>query len=736
MPEPEVTKTTDTTGAYPAGTLMGQGNDRLDTRNESLEEENRSKMLESGELTADLDPTLAQEKVYNFTYGVPNPQFQSPVIDSSQARDEVDGQFAEVQNGLSQTQQMLQLPQYQQYQDFTGEIEASRDKNEDLYAKSVDTIEKDYEQRRFEQEESNRLDVGFQTRQLAKMKAFGLSASAMSLMKSVQTRNEREINKLLLDKQKLLLMAQESYQSKDWTMLNEKMSQSKAITDQINAIQEQIFQDSLRSTEEIRQQTKFGWEVEDRALGKLYEYGSLYESIDQIGEEEVARLESQAGVSRGFLERYFELSQEQAAQQRIKDDLEFQKDLVDLLNELPEDQSIVIGDTTINGWAKEKFDYWQTTMVDDYGNTTLVTFNQTTGVIDSFDLGRIGNTSVANRITNVDGELYNVDPVTGTATPVMTKGKNIDPSYMSGFDQWMQSIGKVTVPFGGGTPGESMHPGWDVANEVGTAITAFKGGQVINVDTVGTGAYGKFVEVVDEQGLVWRYSHLNNAGVAIGDTISSGTYIGGMGNTGTVYTTRESSDGKARTPSAEGRAKGYGAHLDLRVYVPDKPLASQTPKGLPAGFNGDDPGKVAADIAAIAQDEDPASRYHKYLQIRSGVGQNGAAALNWFDDMYPDKNYKPSEDEAKTLAKLSKDERKSLPTAEVTSRAKKEGISFTQLTMLYDGFDAYSPVDIVRIAKEMGASYKEVEALLKGDGEKENDRWDKEAKKLAKELLK
>lgn len=731
MPEPEVQTTTDTTGAYPAGTMMGQGEDRLDTRNESLEEENRSKMLESGELTPELDPALAQEKVYNFTYGVPNPNFSSPVIDSSQARDEVDGQFAEVQNGLSQTQQMLQLPQYQQYQDFTGEVEASRGKNEDLYAKSVDTIEKDYEQRRLEQEDSNRLDVGFQTRQLARMKAFGLSASAMSLMKSVQVRNEREINKLLLDKQKLLLMAQESYQSKDWTMLNEKMAQSKAITDQINNIQEQMFQDSLRSAEEIRQQTKFGWEVQDRALGKLYEYGSLYESIDQIGEEEVARLENEAGVSRGFLERYFELSQEQAAQQRIKDDLEFQKSLVDLLSELPEDQSIVIGDTTISGWAKEKFDYWQTTMVDDYGNTTLVTFNQTTGVIDSFNLGKIGSTSMTNRIMNVDGALYNVDPVTGVAAPVMTKGKNIDPSYMSGFDQWMQSLGNVTVPFGGGTPGESVHPGWDIANEVGTAITAFKGGQVINVDTVGTGAYGRFVEVVDSEGLVWRYSHLNNTSVAIGDTLSSGTYIGGMGNTGTVYTTRESSDGIARTPSAEGLAKGYGAHLDLRVYVPDKPVGTTTTKGLPSGATQDDLNNISLDMNSINSETDPKKRYDLYKKIRDSVAQGGSGLLNWFDDAYPIKNYEPSEEETKTLGQLAKDERKSLPSADVTKRAKEEGISFTQLTLLYDSFDAYSGVEIIRMAKEMGASYKEIERLLK-----EEEKWDKEEKKLAKDLLK
>jgi murein DD-endopeptidase MepM/ murein hydrolase activator NlpD len=117
----------------------------------------------------------------------------------------------------------------------------------------------------------------------------------------------------------------------------------------------------------------------------------------------------------------------------------------------------------------------------------------------------------------------------------------------------LSKLGAVTTPYGGSTKFEQFHPGIDIANKMGTPIPAITGGTVTEVvggKKQGDKGFGNTVVVQDAQGNKYRYSHLHQQYVKVGQKVSPGMQIGTMGNTGSTYST----------------SGGDGTHLDLRIY--------------------------------------------------------------------------------------------------------------------------------------------------------------------------
>ena len=113
-------------------------------------------------------------------------------------------------------------------------------------------------------------------------------------------------------------------------------------------------------------------------------------------------------------------------------------------------------------------------------------------------------------------------------------------------------IGTVSVPYGGSTRYEKVHPGVDIANKIGTPIRSFSPGTITSVTSgqkQGDRGYGNSVIVTDNQGNKQRYSHLQGTYVKVGQPVQRGTYLGPMGNSGSTYST----------------SGGTGSHLDYRV---------------------------------------------------------------------------------------------------------------------------------------------------------------------------
>jgi murein DD-endopeptidase MepM/ murein hydrolase activator NlpD len=114
-------------------------------------------------------------------------------------------------------------------------------------------------------------------------------------------------------------------------------------------------------------------------------------------------------------------------------------------------------------------------------------------------------------------------------------------------------LGALTVPFGGKTEEEAVHPGVDIANDIGTPIPAMTDGVVVNTVTgkpQGSNDFGNSVDIKDAEGNVHQFHHLQNVGVQPGQQVKAGQEVATMGNSGATY-----------SPSGQGD----GTHLDYRI---------------------------------------------------------------------------------------------------------------------------------------------------------------------------
>lgn len=97
--------------------------------------------------------------------------------------------------------------------------------------------------------------------------------------------------------------------------------------------------------------------------------------------------------------------------------------------------------------------------------------------------------------------------------------------------------GKITSPYG---PRKgSYHYGIDIGNKRGTPIVAAAGGtvtEVVNYCAEGKsscgGRYGNYVKIIHPNGQTTIYAHLTKASVSVGQSVSQGSNIGTLGNTG------------------------------------------------------------------------------------------------------------------------------------------------------------------------------------------------------------
>lgn len=102
----------------------------------------------------------------------------------------------------------------------------------------------------------------------------------------------------------------------------------------------------------------------------------------------------------------------------------------------------------------------------------------------------------------------------------------------------------------------SIHNGIDFGGPVGTPVKSADNGEVVGVGDNGRYAYGKWISIKHENGLVTLYGHLSLQKVKKGQIVKSGDLIGYIGATGYVT----------------------GPHLHFTVYAPDSFTLYQSTK--------------------------------------------------------------------------------------------------------------------------------------------------------------
>ena len=119
-------------------------------------------------------------------------------------------------------------------------------------------------------------------------------------------------------------------------------------------------------------------------------------------------------------------------------------------------------------------------------------------------------------------------------------------SASSGFIR--PAAGRFTSKFGWRDigSGPEFHQGVDIANSKGTTIVAAANGFVSYAGSMG--GYGNVVIIthsINGQTHATVYAHLNSISVSVGQQVSQGQKVGGMGNTG----------------------RSFGDHLHFEIHV-------------------------------------------------------------------------------------------------------------------------------------------------------------------------
>ena len=123
--------------------------------------------------------------------------------------------------------------------------------------------------------------------------------------------------------------------------------------------------------------------------------------------------------------------------------------------------------------------------------------------------------SILDRMAEIDAYREAVDRLP-VANPVPSKAYRQTSGY-----------GPRRDPFG---RGNRMHKGLDFAGAKGTPIHATAEGRVVRAGRFS--GYGKTVDIDHGSGFVTRYAHLDSIDVEVGERVSRGERIGGMGTTG------------------------------------------------------------------------------------------------------------------------------------------------------------------------------------------------------------
>ncbi|AGG68039.1 M23 family metallopeptidase [Corynebacterium callunae] len=87
-----------------------------------------------------------------------------------------------------------------------------------------------------------------------------------------------------------------------------------------------------------------------------------------------------------------------------------------------------------------------------------------------------------------------------------------------------------TFTSGFGMRWDSLHAGLDIANVVGTPILAAMGGTVI--DSGPASGFGQWIRIQHDDGSIAVYGHMETLDVSVGEQVTAGQKIAGMGNRG------------------------------------------------------------------------------------------------------------------------------------------------------------------------------------------------------------
>ncbi len=131
-----------------------------------------------------------------------------------------------------------------------------------------------------------------------------------------------------------------------------------------------------------------------------------------------------------------------------------------------------------------------------------------------------GKLQLDPRFTTLGQTLARMDALERGLVAIPSGAPALAPAITSGF-------GYRRDPFTGAA---ALHSGIDFKGAHGSSILAAAQGRIVYAGT--KSGYGNCVEVSHGNGLITRYAHLSSIGVRMGQKVTKGQRLGGMGSTG------------------------------------------------------------------------------------------------------------------------------------------------------------------------------------------------------------
>jgi len=129
----------------------------------------------------------------------------------------------------------------------------------------------------------------------------------------------------------------------------------------------------------------------------------------------------------------------------------------------------------------------------------------------------------------------------------------------------------VVIPNGGLFGGERNHRGLDhsrtraLANNESTSFRPWAEGEIVQIRTKDEGIYGRYIEIVDDEGVFWSYCHAAEIahGLRTGDRVVFSTHLGTMGSSGSVVAA-----GSEHLHTMCSRHRGSAVDMTVAVFDP------------------------------------------------------------------------------------------------------------------------------------------------------------------------
>lgn len=351
------------------------------------------------------------------------------------------------ENGVNDTLSKLAAgnsDQLNAHNDYLAQLDTEKAGLESRRAAEEASINKQFDQQVDTTKGAQANETGVENVMLQRSGGYlGMGASQTGALINLNEKHRVEIQTLESKRQDALQTADNAIDDKEFALADAKAKEAKDYANQIQTSRQQYLSDQLEIHKTLATDQANSVDLAAKQLQGLSSMSP--DDIAKLDPATLTKIDQAYGVP-GFAKSYLETTAAAAQAKTQSDVLDAQSKLLNLLQNIPQGQKLTFPDpsdpsgagTTYTGLGKiGDISTFQET--DNYGNTTIVSYNKATNTVTRQSAGRIGKTSAAvdsagqtaSRLNNI-GQFIS-DPNNKILVPLDPTNAN-SPKFMTASD--------------------------------------------------------------------------------------------------------------------------------------------------------------------------------------------------------------------------------------------------------------------------------------------------------------